>query len=76
MTEHPAPHPFLLRLASRLLTKAERSAGTGPVRLKLDRGEAPELYGQTDAEQVQRWILLLEDWCRTGWVTLVLARLR
>ncbi|MGH6626340.1 MAG: hypothetical protein ACRECD_07335 [Burkholderiaceae bacterium] len=76
MTEHPAPHPFLLRLAGRLLAKAERSAGTGPVRLKLDRREAPELYGQTDAEQAQRWILLLDDWCSTGWVTLVLARPR
>lgn len=56
-----------------LLAKAERSIGSGPVRLKLDRREAPELHGQTDAEQVQRWVMLLEDWCRTGWVTLVLA---
>lgn len=66
-------HPFLLRLATRLLAKAERVSGTGPVRLALDRREAPELYGQTDAEQLQRWILLLEDWPRTAPVALRLA---
>ncbi len=73
MIDPPARHPFLQRLAVALLAKAERSTNAGPHRLKLDRREAPELYGQTDAEQVQRWVMLLEDWCRTGWVALVLA---
>lgn len=68
-----APHPFLLRLATRLLAKAERSGGGSPVRLKLDRREAPELYGQTDAEQVHRWVLLLQDLCDTGWVSQILT---
>lgn len=68
-----AMHPFLLRLATRLLAKAERSTGSGPVRLALDRREAPELYTQTDAEQLQRWLLMLEDWCRDGPVALRLA---
>lgn len=73
MVDLPAPHPFLQRLATRLLAKAERSAGGSPVRLKLDRREAPELYGQIDAEQVQRWVMLLKDLCGTGWVSLILA---
>lgn len=73
MLDLPAPHPFLQRLATRLLAKAERSASGGPVRLKLDRREAPELYGQTDAEQVQRWVMLLQDLCGTGWISLVLG---
>ncbi|MDW3686108.1 hypothetical protein RA280_31095 [Cupriavidus sp. CV2] len=67
------PHPFLQRLAARLLAKAERSTGTGPVRLKLDHREAPELYGQTDAEQLQRLVMLLEDMCAAGLVSLLLA---
>ncbi|MBI5329975.1 MAG: hypothetical protein HZB71_05115 [Betaproteobacteria bacterium] len=65
--------PFLQRLATRLLAKAERSTGGGPVRLKLDLREAPELYGQTDAEAVERWILLLQELCATGWVSLKLT---
>jgi hypothetical protein len=73
MVDLPAPHPFLQRLAIRLLGKAERSAGGGHVRLKLDRREAPELYEQTDAEQVQRWVMLLQDLCGTGWVSMILA---
>jgi len=73
VTDAPALHPFLKRLATELLAKAERSTGTAPVRLKLGRREAPELHGQTDAEQVQRWVMVLEDWCRTDWVALVLA---
>lgn len=73
MVDLPAPHPFLQRIATRLLAKAERSAGGGLVRLKLERREAPELYGQTDAEQVQRWVMLLQDLCGTGWVSLILA---
>lgn len=66
-------HPFLQRLATRLLAKAERSTGSGPCRLKLDRREAPELHGQTDAEEVQRRVMLLQDLCATGWVSLILA---
>lgn len=73
MIDLPALHPFLQRLATRLLAKAERSAGGGPVRLKLDRREAPELHGQTDAEQVQRGVMQLQDLCGTGWVSLTLA---
>ena len=73
MIDQPARHPFLQRLATRLLAKAERSAGGGPVRLKLDRREAPELYGQTDADEVQRRVMLLQDMCSTGWVSLILA---
>lgn len=73
MTEPPVRHPFLLRLATDLLAKAERSTGTGPARLRLDRREAPELFGQTDAEAVQRWVMLLDDLCASSWVSLVLA---
>lgn len=73
MTEAPETHPFLLRLARRLLAKAERSAGGGPQRLKLDRREAPELHAQVDAELVQRHLLLVEDLCETGWTALRLA---
>lgn len=73
MTEPAAAlHPFLRRLAHRLLAKAERSASR-PVRLALDRREAPELHDQVDAEALQRWILLLQDWCRDGPVALRLA---
>jgi hypothetical protein len=66
-------HPFLLRLATRLLTKAERSTGSSPIRLKLDRREAPELHGQTDADQVHSRVMLLQDLCDTGWAALILA---
>ncbi|MDM0082364.1 DUF2220 family protein [Variovorax sp. J31P179] len=64
------PHPFLQRLAVDLLKKAERSTGTGPVRLSLDRRSAPELYAQADAEILQLWLMLLEDLCVTGWVAM------
>lgn len=73
MIDLPMLSPFLQRLAIRLLTKAERSTGSGPVRLKIDRREAPELFEQTDAETVQRWVMLLQDLCATGWVSLRLA---
>lgn len=73
MLDLPMLSPFLQRLATRLLAKAERSRGSGPCRLKLDRREAPELYGQTNAEEVQRWVMLLQDLCATGWVSLILA---
>lgn len=76
MTEAPAVHPFLLRLAHRLLARAERSVAPGPARLKLDRREAPELHLQVDAEEMQRHLLLIEDLCRTGWTTLRLAPAR
>lgn len=73
MRDLPLHSPFLQRLATRLLAKAERSSGSGSCRLKLDRREAPELYGQTDAEEVQRRVMLLQDLCATGWVFLILA---
>lgn len=73
MLDLPLLSPFLQRLATRLLAKAERSTGSGPCRLKLDRREAPELYGQTDAEEVQRRVMLLQDLCASGWVSLILA---
>jgi hypothetical protein len=76
MVEAPQPHPFLLRLATRLLAKAERSAGAAPPRLKLDLREAPELHDQIDAEAQQRHLWLLEDLCRTGWTALRLAPAR
>lgn len=72
MAEPPLADSFLQRLATRLLAKAERSVAGGPVRLGLDRREAPELYGQTDADQVQRRVLLLQDLAATGWVRLKL----
>ena len=70
----PAPHPFLLRLATRLLTKADRSATDRGARLKLDRNAAPELYDHVDVESLRRLELLLDEWCATGWVRLLLAR--
>jgi hypothetical protein len=66
-------HPFVLRLATQLLGKAERVSRSGAVRLALDRQSAPELYEQSDAEQLQRWVMWLDDLCRTGWVTLVIG---
>jgi hypothetical protein len=73
MADLPTLHPFLQRLATRLLAKAERSTGSGPCRLKLDRREAPELHGQTDADEMERRVMLLQDLCATGWVSLNLA---
>lgn len=73
MTEVPQQNPFLLRLATRLLAKDERSAGTAPVRLKLDARVAPEMYETIEADTQQRYLWLLEDLCRTGWVQLRLA---
>lgn len=67
------PHPFLQRLARALLGKAERAAGQGPARLPLDRKWTPELYAQADAEQLQLWLMLLDDLCSTGWVAMVLS---
>ena len=66
------PHPFLQRLARALLEKAERTSSQGPVRLPLDRKWTPELYAQADAEQLQLWLMLLDDLCSTGWVAMVL----
>ena len=76
MTEAPAAHPFLLRLAHRLLARAERSVAATAPRLKLDRREAPELHLQTDTEEMQRHVLLIEDLCATGWTMLRLAPAR
>lgn len=73
MVEFPPRHPFLLRLAVRLLAKTERSVGAGPVRLTLDRREAPELHNQTDVEEQQRLVLLIEELCGSGWVSLRLG---
>lgn len=64
------PHPFLQRLARLLLAKAERTSSQGPVRLTLDTKSAPELYVQTDAEQMQLWLMLLDDLCSTHWVAM------
>lgn len=60
----------------RLLAKAERSGAGSPVRLRLDRRDAPELHDAVDAEAQQRHLWLLEDLCRTGWVALRLAPAR
>lgn len=68
--EPPAVHPFLQRLASALLAKAERSTGQGPVRLALDRKAAPELHVAADADQLQLLVMRLDDLCETGWVGL------
>lgn len=67
---------MLLRLAARLLAKAERSGDQHPVRLKLDQRELPELHGQVHAEALGRVELLLRELSRTGWVRLILARER
>lgn len=72
----PAPHPFLLRVATRLLAKADRAESPCGARLKLDRQAAPELYGQVDAEALRRLQLLLDELCATGWVRLRLAQAR
>jgi len=67
---------FLLRLARSLLSKAERSSAPEAVSLALDRSTAPELHQQTDAENLQLWVMQLEDLCRTGWTELKLAPAR
>ena len=72
----PAPHRFLLKLATRLLTKADRADTGRAARLRLDRTEAPELYDHVDVEALRRLELLLEDLCATGWVRLILAKER
>lgn len=77
----PPRHALLLRIANRLLAKAERSSGQAvasprSVRLKLDRRELPELYDQVEAEAVERLELLLRELCATGWVRMVLSRER
>lgn len=69
-----AHHPFLLKLATRLLVKADRSDTGRVARLKLDRLAAPELYGHVDAEAVRRFELLLDEFCATGWVRLALSK--
>lgn len=73
MSDAPATHPFLLRLAHRLLARAERSGGMGSARLKLDRREAPELHTQVEADEIQRHVLLIEELCEAGWTVLRLA---
>lgn len=71
-TEGPPPHPFLLRIATRILQRADRSQGARPARLRLDVNEAPELHARTDFDGAQRHELLLRDLVATGWVTLLL----
>lgn len=66
----PLRHPFLLNIAVRLLSKAERSATSGPIRLELDRKTAPELYDAVDNEQAQLLRMQIEDLCATKWVAL------
>lgn len=72
----PPRDSMLLRLAARLLAKAERSGDQHPVRLKLDQRELPELHGQVHAEALGRVELLLRELSSTGWVRLILARER
>lgn len=72
----PPRDSMLLRLAGRLLAKAERSGDRHPVRLKLDPRELPELHGQVHAEALGRVELLLQELASTGWVRLILARER
>ena len=72
----PAPHPFLLKVATRLLAKAERSDSERAIRLRLDRSEVPELFDHVDAEALRLLELLLNDLCSTGWVRLLLAKAR
>jgi hypothetical protein len=76
MADAPQPDSFLVRLATRLLAKAERSTGAAPVRLKLDSRETPELHDAIDADTQQRHLWLLEDLCRTGWAQLRLGPAR
>ena len=70
----PAPHPFLIKLAARLLTKADRSESGRAIRLKLDRNAARELFDHVDAEALRRLELLVNELCATGWVRLILTR--
>ncbi len=72
----PQRHPLLLNLATRLLTKADRSESAHGARLKLDRQTAPELYDHVDAESLRRLQLWLDELCATGWVRLRLAKAR
>ncbi len=69
-TAEPSPHPFLLRLARLLLAKAERSTAQGPLRLPLDRKNAPELHAAADADQIQLLSMQLDELCATGWTAL------
>ena len=69
----PPREPMLLRVATRLLTKAERSNDPRSTRLRLDQRELPELHGQVHAEAVGRVELLLRELCSTRWVQLILA---
>lgn len=69
----PPRDPMLLRIAFRLLAKAERSNDSRSTRLRLDQRELPELHGQVHAEAVARVELLLRELCSTGWLRLILA---
>lgn len=74
-TAEPPPHPFLRRVAERLLAKSERSQhgeATKGVRLRLDEAVTPELHGHADPDALQRHELMLRELERTGWVRLLL----
>ncbi len=73
---HATPDPFIRRLALRLLERAERTTGDGPVRLALDRRAAPELFDCHDQDELDRWRLLIEAWCEGGAVRLKLGPAR
>lgn len=72
----PEPHPFLTRVATLLLEKADRSRGEANVRLKLDRKVLPELYGSVDGDTLRLHEMLLSELVASGWVTLHLTKAR
>jgi hypothetical protein len=67
---------MLLRLAMRLLSRADRTDGLHGARLRLDAHELPELHGQVDADVVRRVEMLLRELAGTGWVRLDLGPAR
>jgi len=72
----PEPHPFLARIATVLLEKADRSRGQANVRLKLDRKVLPELYGSVDGDMLRLHEMLLHELVASGLVTLHLTKAR
>lgn len=72
----PAPHPFLAKVATLLLQKADRSRSDAAVRLKLDRSAVPEMYAATDGDAIRLYWMLLEELAASGWVRLHLATAR
>jgi len=72
----PAAHPFLTKVATLLLQKADRSRSDGAVRLKLDRSAAPEMHEATDGDAIKLYWMLLEELAASGWVRLHLSKAR